>query len=70
MGDFFHFLVSSSISFFKNLKFLSRKSSTCLVRVTFRYFMPFVAIVKGVVSLISFPALLSSVYKRTTDFLS
>ena len=30
--------------------------------------MLFVAIVKGVVSLISFPALLSSVYRRATDF--
>ena len=51
---------SSSIFFFKDLKFLSNKSSTCLVRVTQRYFMPFVVIVKGVVSLISFPVLLSS----------
>ena len=33
-GSSFHFLVSSSISFFKDVTFLSYKSSTCLVRVT------------------------------------
>ena len=50
MGDgrSFHFLVSSSISFFNDLKFLSYKFSTCLVRVTLRYFMLFVAIMKDV----------------------
>ena len=69
-GRSFHFLVSSSISHFNDLKFLSYKSSTCLVGVTPRYFMLFVAIVEGVVSLISFPALLSSVYRKDTDFLS
>ena len=36
-GRSFHSLVSSSISFFKNLKFLSYWSSICLVRVTPRY---------------------------------
>jgi hypothetical protein len=35
------------------LKFLSYRSSTCLARVIPRYFILFVAIVKGVVSLIS-----------------
>ena len=69
-GRSFHFLVSSSISFFKDLKFLSCKSFTCLVRVTPRYFMLFVAIVKDDVSLISFSAHLSSVHRRVTDFLS
>ena len=63
-----HFLVSSSISFFKDLKFLPYKSFTCLVRVTPIYFMLFVAIVKGVDSLISSPDLLSSVYRRATDY--
>ncbi len=67
-GRSFHFLVSSTISFFKDLKFLSYKSSTCLVRVTARYFMLFVAIVKGIDFLISSPALLLSVYRRATDF--
>ena len=60
--------MSSSISFFKDLKFLSYKFSTCLVRVTPRYFMLFVAIVKGDDSLISFSALLSSEYRRATYF--
>ena len=68
-GRSYHFLLSSSISFLKDLKFLSYKSSTCLVRVTPRYFMLFVAIVKGVDSLISSPALLSFVYSRATVFL-
>ena len=47
--------------FFKNVKFLTYRSSTCLVRITPRYFMLFVAIMKGDVSLISFSAHLSSV---------
>ena len=38
-GRSFYSLVSFLISFFKDLKFLSYKSSTCLVRVTPRYFM-------------------------------
>jgi hypothetical protein len=48
----FHLLKSSSISFFRDLKFLSYRSFTSLVRVTPRYFILFVTIVKGVVSLI------------------
>ena len=63
-GRSFHFLVLSSISFFRDLKFLSYNFSICLVRVTPRYFMLFVAIVKGDVSLISFSACLSSVFKE------
>ena len=67
-GRSFRFLVSSSISFFKDLKFLSYKSSTCLVTATPRYFMLFVTIVKCDVSLISFSAHLSSVYRRLLIF--
>ena len=67
MGDFFHFLISS-VSFFKDLKFLSYRSFTCLVRVTPRYFILFVAIGKGDVSLISFSAHLSPIYRKGTDF--
>ena len=52
-GRAFHFLVSSSISFFKDLNFLSNRSFASLVSVTPRYFMLFVAIVKGDVFLIS-----------------
>jgi hypothetical protein len=40
------------------LKFLSYRSFTSLVRVTPRYFILFVTIEKGVVSLISFSACL------------
>jgi hypothetical protein len=41
------------------LKFLSYRSFTSLVRVTSRYFILFVTIVKDVVTLISFSACLS-----------
>ena len=51
-GRSLHFL-RSSISFFRNLKLSSYRSFTCLVRVTPRYFILFMAIVKRVVSLIS-----------------
>ena len=47
----FHFLMSFWISFFEDFKFLSYRSSSFLVRVTPRYFMLFVAIAKGVISL-------------------
>ena len=67
-GRAFHFLVSSSISFFKLLKFLLNKFFTSLVSVTQRYFMLFVVIVKGDISLISFSASLSFVYRKSTDF--
>ena len=53
-GRYFHLLRSSLISFFRDLEFLSYKSFTCFVRVTWRYFILFVTTVKGVVSLISF----------------
>ena len=64
----FHLLISSPISFFKDLKFLSYRSLTCLVRVKPKYFfILFEVIVKGVVSLISFLIYLSFVYRRNTD---
>ena len=43
----------------RNLKLLSYRSFTCLVRVTPWYFILFVAIVNGVISLISFSTCLS-----------
>ena len=43
--------------FFRNLKFLSHRSFTSLVRIKPRYFVLFVTIAKGVVFLISFSAL-------------
>jgi hypothetical protein len=49
-GRSFHLLISSSITFFKDFKFFSYRSFTCLVRATPRYFILFVTIVKGVVS--------------------
>jgi hypothetical protein len=49
------------------LKFLSNRSFTCLVRVIPRYFILFVTIVKGVVSLISFSARLFFVYRKVTE---
>ena len=69
MADFSIFLRSSSISFFRDLKFLSYRSFTCLVSVTPRYFILFVAILKGVVSLTSFSACLSFEYRKATDLL-
>jgi hypothetical protein len=66
-GRSFHLLRSSLISFFRDLKFLSYRSSTSLVRVTPRYFILFVTILNAVVSLISFSACLSFVYTKATD---
>jgi hypothetical protein len=60
LGRLLHFL-RSSISVLGDLKLLLYISFTCLVRVTPRYFILFVAIMKGVVSLISFSACLSFV---------
>jgi hypothetical protein len=48
-GRSFHLLRSSLISFFRDLKFLSYRSFTSLVRVTPRYFILSVTIEKGVV---------------------
>ena len=49
-------MVSSSISFFKDIKFLSYRSFTSLIRVTPRYFLQLVAIMEDDASLISFKA--------------
>lgn len=59
-----------SNSFFSDLGILSCMSLTCLLKVTPWYFLLFVDIMIGIVSLISFSSLLSSVYKRITNFLS
>jgi hypothetical protein len=63
-GRSFHLLRSSLLSFFRALKFLSYRSFTSLVSVTPRYFILFVTIEKGVVSLISFSACLTFVYRK------
>jgi hypothetical protein len=66
-GRSFHLLRSSSISFFRDLKY---RSYTCLVSVTLRYFILLMTIVKGVISLISFSAhLLSFEYRKATSLL-
>jgi hypothetical protein len=65
-GRSFHLLRSFSISFFRDLKFLSYRSFTCLVRVTPRYFILFVTIVKGVIALISFSSFLSFECRKAT----
>lgn len=63
------FLSSDIFSnFFKDLKFLPNRFFTCMVRVTLRYFVFFVAIVKGVASPISSSAHLLFVYRRAADF--
>jgi hypothetical protein len=64
----FYLLIYSSISFFRDLKFLSYNSFTCFVRTTPKIFQIFVAIVMDVVSMISFSDHLSFVYGRTTSF--
>jgi hypothetical protein len=58
---------SSMISFFRDLKCLSYRSFICLVRVTPRYCILFVTIVKGIIYLISFSACLSFEYRKATD---
>jgi hypothetical protein len=65
-GRCLHFLRSSLISFLRNLKLLSYRPFTCLVRFTPRYFILFVALLKGIVSLISFLACVSFAYSKAT----
>ena len=64
----FYMLISSTISFFNELMFLSYKSFSSLVRVTPRWFTLLEAIGTGVVSLISFSDWLSFVYSCATNF--
>jgi hypothetical protein len=66
-GRSYHLLRSSLISFFRDLKVLSYRSFTCFVRITARYFILFVTIVKDVVSLVSFSAYLSFEYRKATE---
>jgi hypothetical protein len=58
-GRSFHLLIYCSISFFGDLEFVSHRSFISLVSIIPRYFILFVAIVKGF--LLSFSAHLSSV---------
>ena len=66
-GRCLHLLRSSSISFFRDLMFLPYRYFTCVVVITLRYFILFVTIVKGVVSLISFSPCLFLEYRKATD---
>jgi hypothetical protein len=66
-GRSFHLLRSSSISFFRDLKFLTYTSFTCLVKVTQRHFILFFIIVKGVISLTFFSSRFSFEYRKATD---
>jgi hypothetical protein len=54
-------MIYSSISFFRDIKFLSYRSFTSLVGVKPTYFILFLVIVEGVVSLNSFSVHLSFV---------
>ena len=59
-----HLWISPAISVFKDLKFLSYRSFACWVRATPRYFILFVATVKGVAFLTSFSVYLFFVYSH------
>uniref|UniRef100_A0ABI7WQB5 Uncharacterized protein n=1 Tax=Felis catus TaxID=9685 RepID=A0ABI7WQB5_FELCA len=67
-GIFFHFLVSSSISFISFLQFSMYRFFTSLVRFIPRYFMGFGTIVNGIDSLISLSVASLLVYRNATDF--
>jgi hypothetical protein len=69
LGRAFHRLISSSISFFKDLKILLHNSFGCLVRVISKYFILFKAIVKGVASLIYLFTCLIFIYLFTYLFM-
>jgi hypothetical protein len=61
-------LMSSPISFFGDLKFLSYRSFTCLVRIIPRYFVVLEVVVRSVILLISFSVHVSFVHRRATEF--
>ena len=66
-GRNFHLLRSSLISLFRDLKFLSYRPFTSLVRVMPNYFILFVTIEKSDASLISFSACLFFVKRKVID---
>ena len=63
-----HLLMSSFISFISVLWFSEYRSFTSLVRFIPRYFILFVAMMNGIVSLISLSDLSLLVYRNATDF--
>ena len=64
---FFHFFVSSSISFISFPYFSAYRSFPSLVRFIPRYFMVFGALVNGINSLISLSAASLLMYINATD---
>jgi hypothetical protein len=66
-GRSFHLQRSSSIAFFRDLRFLLYRYFTCMVTFISRYFILFVTIVKVVMSQISFSACLSFKSRKATD---
>ena len=67
-GMFFHFYVSSSISFISFLSFSGYRSFTPIVKFIPMYLMGFSAILNGINSLISLSAASFMVYRNATDF--
>ena len=67
VGICFHLLVSSSVSFFSVLEFSEYRSFSSLVRIIPRYVIVFIAIVNGIVFLISLSFSLFLAYKNATD---
>jgi hypothetical protein len=57
----------TTLNRYKKIEGLSCRSFSCLFKVTLRYFILFVAIVKGVVSLISFSDCFSFVKRKVAD---
>ena len=67
-GIFLHLFVSSLISFISVLKFYMYRSFISLGRYTPKYLILFVAIVNGIVSLISLSVFSLLVYRNVRDF--
>ena len=65
---FLHLLVSSQISFTSVLQFSIYRYFVSLVRLIPKYFILFIAMVNGIVSLISLSAFLLLVYRNVRDF--
>ena len=67
-GIFLHLFVSSLISFISVLQFSIYRSFVCLGRFIPKYFILFVAMVNGIVSLISLSVFSLLVYRHARDF--
>ena len=67
-GIFLHLFVSSLIYFISDLQFSMYGSSVSLGRYTPKYFILFVAMVNGIVSLISLSVFSLVVYRNARDF--